>query len=109
MYFQFTLSLQSAVLFACLLYGIAGVEGCETAIKLSRKWGYRVKRVPTNEARHVYVHGNFWGRTMGAISASDDPSSTTDFGPYMPGYKIIPYDDLNAVDVSFFLVFLVYG
>ena len=76
------------------------MEGAETAIKLSRKWGYNVKGVPSNQAKHVFVGGNFWGRSIAAISSSTDPESYSGFGPYMPGYEIIPYDDLLALDVS---------
>lgn len=75
-----------------------GVEGGETAIKLCRKWAYEVKGVPANEAKVVFVTGNFWGRTLAAISSSTDPSSTKGFGPYMPGYIIIPYNDLAALE-----------
>ena len=75
-----------------------GVEGGETAVKLCRKWAYEVKGVPTNQAKIIFVTGNFWGRTLGAISSSTDPSSTTGFGPYMPGYEIIPYNDLPALE-----------
>lgn len=74
-----------------------GVEGGETAIKLCRKWAYEVKGVPLNQAKIIFVSGNFWGRTLAAISSSTDPSSTTGFGPYMPGYEIIPYNDLEAL------------
>lgn len=74
-----------------------GVEGGETAIKLCRKWAYEVKGVPLNQAKIVFVSGNFWGRTLAAISSSTDPSSTSGFGPYMPGYEIIPYNDLTAL------------
>ena len=74
-----------------------GVEGGETAVKLCRKWAYEVKKVPNNQAKIIFVEGNFWGRTLGAISSSTDPSSTTGFGPYMPGYVIIPYNDLDAL------------
>ncbi|MEM9929491.1 MAG: ornithine--oxo-acid transaminase, partial [Bacteroidota bacterium] len=74
-----------------------GVEGGETAIKLCRKWAYEVKGVPTNQAKVIFVAGNFWGRTLAAISSSTDPSSTTGFGPYMPGYEIIPYNDIEAL------------
>jgi len=75
-----------------------GVEGGETAVKLCRKWAYEVKGVPTNQAKILFVTGNFWGRTLGAISSSTDPSSTGGFGPYMPGYEIIPYNDLPALE-----------
>lgn len=74
-----------------------GVEGGETAVKLCRKWAYEVKGVPANQAKIIFVEGNFWGRTLAAISSSTDPSSTTNFGPYMPGYELIPYNDLEAL------------
>ena len=75
-----------------------GVEGGETAVKLERKWAYEVKKVPVNKAKVIFVEGNFWGRTLGAISSSTDPSSTTGFGPFMPGYEVIPYNDIQALE-----------
>jgi ornithine--oxo-acid transaminase len=75
-----------------------GVEGGETAIKLARKWGYDVKGVADNQARVIFAEGNFWGRTMSAISSSTDPTSYTGFGPFMPGFNTIPYDDVNAFE-----------
>ncbi|MBK9478669.1 MAG: ornithine--oxo-acid transaminase [Bacteroidetes bacterium] len=75
-----------------------GVEGGETAIKLARKWGYNVKGIPENQAKIIFVAGNFWGRTLAAISSSVDPSSTSGFGPFMPGFEIIPYNDLAALE-----------
>jgi len=75
-----------------------GVEGGETAVKLCRKWAYEVKGVPTNQAKIIFVTGNFWGRTLAAISSSTDPSSTKGFGPYMPGYILIPYNDIHALE-----------
>ncbi len=74
-----------------------GVEGGETAVKLARKWGYEVKQILKDAAKIVFVEGNFWGRTLGAISSSTDPSSTNGFGPFMPGYEVIPYNDLNSL------------
>jgi len=74
-----------------------GVEGGETANKLARKWGYLKKGIPENKARIIFAKGNFWGRTLAAISSSDDPSSYKGFGPYMPGYDLIPYNDLEAL------------
>ncbi|MFL2593372.1 MAG: ornithine--oxo-acid transaminase [Flavobacteriaceae bacterium] len=74
-----------------------GVEGGETAIKLARKWGYEVKKIPTDSAKIIFVEGNFWGRTLAAISSSTDPSSTNGFGPFMPGYEIIPYNNLDSL------------
>ena len=88
-----------------------GVEAVETALKLCRKWAYEVKGIPSNEAKIIFVEGNFHGRTMAVISGSVDPSSTSGFGPYMPGIKVIPYNDLEALaeavkdkDVAGFLV-----
>lgn len=78
-----------------------GVEGGETAIKLARRWGYTVKGVEENKATVVFVEGNFWGRTMAAISSSTDPSSYANFGPYMPGFSIVPYNNLNALEEAF--------
>ncbi|MCB9305816.1 MAG: ornithine--oxo-acid transaminase [Lewinellaceae bacterium] len=77
-----------------------GVEGVETAIKLARKWAYKVKKVPESEARIIFVEGNFHGRTLGAISASTDPESRRGFGPYMPGFIVIPYNDIPALEAA---------
>jgi ornithine--oxo-acid transaminase len=78
-----------------------GVEGGETAIKLARRWGYDVKGIEENKAEIIFVEGNFWGRTMAAISSSNDPSSYKGFGPFMPGFKLIPYNDLEAIESAF--------
>lgn len=78
-----------------------GVEGGETAIKLARRWGYQVKGIPENEAKIIFVEGNFWGRTMSAISSSTDPSSYKGFGPFMPGFHLVPYNDLVALEKAF--------
>lgn len=75
-----------------------GVEGGETAIKLARRWAYDIKGVKENQAKVVFANGNFWGRTLAAISSSNDPSSYKGFGPYMPGYELIDYNDLNALE-----------
>ncbi|MDA7854357.1 ornithine--oxo-acid transaminase [Cyclobacteriaceae bacterium] len=75
-----------------------GVEGGETANKLARKWGYEHKGIPENHAKIIFAKGNFWGRTLAAISSSDDPVSYKGFGPYMPGYELIPYNDLQALE-----------
>jgi ornithine--oxo-acid transaminase len=74
-----------------------GVEACETAVKLCRKWAYTEKGIAKNKAKIIFVEGNFWGRSLAAISSSTDPSSFEGFGPYMPGYEIIPYNDLEAL------------
>jgi len=91
--------------FICDLFGYdkvlpmnTGVEGGETANKLARKWGYMKKGIEENKARIIFANGNFWGRTLAAISSSDDPVSYKGFGPYMPGYDLIPYNDLNALE-----------
>ncbi|XP_078500147.1 ornithine aminotransferase, mitochondrial [Lissotriton helveticus] len=75
-----------------------GVEGCETACKLARKWAYTVKGIPKYKAKIIFAAGNFWGRTLAAISSSTDPSSYDGFGPFMPGFEIIPYNDLPALE-----------
>ncbi|MEM6299161.1 MAG: ornithine--oxo-acid transaminase [Bacteroidota bacterium] len=75
-----------------------GVEGGETAVKLCRKWAYTVKGIARDQAKIIFVNGNFWGRTLGAISSSTDPSSYSGFGPFMPGYELIPYNDLAALE-----------
>ena len=77
-----------------------GVEGGETANKLARKWGYMKKGIEKNKARIIFAKGNFWGRTLAAISSSDDPSSYEGFGPFMPGYDLIPYNDLEALEAE---------
>ena len=75
-----------------------GVEGGETANKLARKWGYLKKNIPEDKARIIFAKGNFWGRTLAAISSSDDPTSYKGFGPYMPGYSLIPYNDIPSLE-----------
>lgn len=76
----------------------SGAEAVETAIKLARKWGYTVKNIPTDQALIVAVEKNFHGRTTGVIAASTDPDSTKDFGPFNPGFQIIPYSDTTALE-----------
>lgn len=75
----------------------SGVEAVETGLKLCRKWAYEKKGISENEAKIIFASGNFHGRTLAAISASVDPDSRGGFGPYMPGYVIIPYNDLEAL------------
>ena len=78
-----------------------GVEGGETAIKLARRWAYDKKGIKENNAIIVFAEGNFWGRTLAAISSSTDPSSYHKFGPFMPGFQVVPYNDLVALEKSF--------
>jgi ornithine--oxo-acid transaminase len=77
-----------------------GVEGGETALKLARRWGYEIKGVEKNKAKILFASGNFWGRTLAAISSSTDPSSYRNYGPFMPGFEIIPYNDLAALETA---------
>ncbi len=75
-----------------------GVEGGETAIKLARRWAYTQKGVAENKAKVIFAEGNFWGRTLAAISSSTDPSSYQGFGPFMPGFELVPYNDLASLE-----------
>ncbi|KAK2173706.1 hypothetical protein NP493_853g01090 [Ridgeia piscesae] len=75
-----------------------GVETGETSVKLARKWAYKVKGVPQGQAKHVFCENNFWGRTIAAVSASTDPVAYNDYSPFVPGFIIIPFNDLDALD-----------
>ena len=75
-----------------------GAEADETALKLARKWGYEKKGIPDNEAKIIVCENNFHGRTITIISMSTDPDAYKGFGPYTPGFKIIPYNDLQALE-----------
>ncbi|MCL4105723.1 UNVERIFIED_CONTAM: hypothetical protein GTU68_028600 [Idotea baltica] len=76
----------------------SGVEAVETAIKVCRKWAYEKKGLEPNTATIIFATGNFHGRTLGVISASTDPVATNNFGPYLPGIEVIPYNDLTALE-----------
>jgi ornithine--oxo-acid transaminase len=78
-----------------------GVEGGETAIKLARRWGYEVKGIPKDQAQVVFAENNFWGRTLAAISSSNDPTSRVGFGPFLSGFTSVPYNDLAALEAKF--------
>lgn len=78
----------------------SGAEAVETAIKLARKWAYRVKGVPRYEAEIIMVEGNFHGRTTTIISFSTEPLYKQDFGPFTPGFKIVPYGDADALEAA---------
>jgi ornithine--oxo-acid transaminase len=82
------------------LYMNSGAEAVETAIKLARKWAYMKKGIAPHNAEIIVVERNFHGRTTGIISFSTDPDSTKGFGPYMPGFKVIPYNDLEALETA---------
>lgn len=77
-----------------------GVEAVETAIKLARRWGYAVKGIPENKAKIIVCENNFHGRTSTVISFSSDPTAYKNFGPYMPGFEIIPYNNIAALEKS---------
>ncbi|XP_045769417.1 ornithine aminotransferase, mitochondrial isoform X4 [Maniola jurtina] len=75
-----------------------GVEGGESACKIARKWGYDVKKIPKDQAKIIFAEGNFWGRTLSAVSSSSDPTCYKGFGPYMPCFELIPYNDIPALE-----------
>lgn len=75
-----------------------GVEACETAVKLCRRWGYDIKGIEPNKGKIIFVNGNFWGRSVAAISSSTDENSREGFGPFVPGFELIPYNDLDALE-----------
>lgn len=75
-----------------------GAEGDETALKLTRKWAYKVKGIPENQAKIICCENNFHGRTISIISMSTDPQARDDFGPFTPGFVTIPYNDLPALE-----------
>ncbi len=80
---------------------VAGVEAPELMFKIARRWGYRIKRIPKGEAIVVAAKGNFHGRTMTAVSLSDDPDAKEDFGPFVPGIELVPFNDFNALETLF--------
>jgi len=80
---------------------VAGVEAPELMFKLSRRWGYQVKGIPANEALVVAAKGNFHGRSMTAISMSDDPVARAEFGPFVPGIELVPFNDIDALTALF--------
>ncbi len=77
-----------------------GVEAVETSLKLARKWGYRVKGVQEDRANIVVMTGNFHGRTISVVSFSDDPNARSDFGPFTPGFRPVPFGDLGALEAA---------
>lgn len=82
-----------------LCHFCVGVEADDTACKLARKWGYRKKGIPNNQAKLIFCSDNFWGRSLAAVSASTDPSSFEGYGPFMPGFSCVPFNDLKALEV----------
>lgn len=91
--------------YMCKLFGYdkilpmnSGAEGDETALKLVRKWAYKVKGIPRDQAKIIVCNGNFHGRTITIISMSSDPDAYNDYGPYTPGFINIPYNDMEALE-----------
>uniref|UniRef100_A0A0N5AIA6 Ornithine aminotransferase n=1 Tax=Syphacia muris TaxID=451379 RepID=A0A0N5AIA6_9BILA len=78
----------------------SGVEACESAFKLARRWAYDVKKIPENRAKMVMAENNFWGRSIAAVSSSTDPESYGGFGPFVPGIEKVPYNDLGALEAN---------
>jgi ornithine--oxo-acid transaminase len=74
-----------------------GVEAAETAVKIARRWGYVVKKIPDNEAVVLVARGNFWGRTITASGACDDPSRYSNFGPFTPGFELVDFNSIEDV------------
>jgi len=94
--------------FMCQTFGFdkllpmnTGVEAAETAVKLTRKWGYEIKKVPKNNAVILFPMGNFWGRSIAAISASNDPHSYENYGPFIPNFQRIEYNNINILENAF--------
>ena len=75
-----------------------GVEAGETAIKLARLWGYKHKKIPQNQAEIIVAKNNFWGRTLAAVSSSSDPTCYTNFGPYLPGFQFVDFNDTGELE-----------
>ena len=78
----------------------SGVEAVEAALKLCRKWAYQKKGLEENKAKIIFARGNFHGRTMAVISASIDPVAKREYGPYLPGIELVPYNDLKALELA---------
>ena len=80
---------------------VAGVESWELTFKLCRRWGYQVKKIPKDKAIVLGATGNFHGRSVSAISMSDDADAQKDFGPFVPGIELVPYNDIEALKEKF--------
>jgi len=76
----------------------SGVEACESACKVARRWGYEVKGVENNKASILMANGCFWGRSITACSGTSDPRRSKNFGPFTPGFPLVPYNDLQAIE-----------
>lgn len=78
-----------------------GVEGSESAVKIARKWGYKVKKIPKNQAKVIFCDNNYWGRSIAAISSSSDPLAYENHGPLVPGFINVPFDNLERLEEEF--------
>lgn len=99
-YIEFTAYITALFGFDKVLPMNGGVEAVETAVKLARRWGYKVKGVAEGQAKIITVAENFHGRTLNVISFSTDPTAKDGFGPYMPGYLTVPFNDLEALRIA---------
>jgi len=79
----------------------SGVEAGETAVKLIRRWAYQVKKVEPNKCTVLFANDNFWGRSLAAVSSSSDPDCYENYGPFTPGFDLIPYNDIPAIEAAF--------
>lgn len=86
----------------------SGAEAAETAIKLARRWGYDKKGIPANQAKIVFAVGNFMGRTIAAVSASCDPESYTGYGPYVPKFETVEFDNVDELEVQYYTLIFSY-
>lgn len=75
-----------------------GVEAAESSVKLARKWGYKVKNIPTNQAKIIFCEDNFWGRSIAAVSSSTDPTAYENYGPFVPGFINIPFNNIERLE-----------
>jgi ornithine--oxo-acid transaminase len=75
-----------------------GVEAAESSIKIARKWGYKVKKIAENQAKVIFCENNFWGRSIAAVSSSTDPTAYENYGPFVPGFINIPYDNIERLE-----------
>ena len=82
----------------CFLSSVKTMPYPGFSLSCVRKWGYKVKGIPTNQAKIIFAENNFWGRTLAAVSSSSDPSAYNDYGPFMPGFVSVPYNDLAALE-----------
>ena len=84
------------------------MKGGETACKIARKWAYEVKGVAPDQARIIFAQENFWGRTLAACSSSTDPDCYNNFGPKMPGFSMVPYNNLAALEEGFVPLYIIF-